>query len=398
MSNDQDGVRKIKTEGGAYAEGDVNAGGNFVGRDQFNIILPAKDMTTSSVPPLPSLIIGREDALHDLKIRLGISATTTDRPAASLQVLTAMRGWPGVGKTTIAAKLAHDPDITKAFPDGVLWISLGPDMVSDKILSLLASWGRALGANELLRAHTVEEASAQLAALLRNKRYLLVVDDVWEAAHARPFCVGGLGCVHLITTRESSVAQALAPTPDAVYNLLVLSEEKSLELLRILAPTVVAQYPDPVRELVRVLEGLPLALQVAGRLLNTELEYGFGVLELLDELQAGAKLLEARAPADRTDLTTQTTPTIAALLQKSTERLNRHVRDCFALLGVFAPKPATFDLAAIQAVWEVLGQEDPKPVVKQLMDRGLLEYIPTLNRYQMHALLVLHAKSLITED
>jgi hypothetical protein len=129
-------------------------------------------------------------------------------------------------------------------------------------------------------------------------------------------------------------------------------------------------------------------------LLNTEAEYGFGVEELLNDLRVGAKLLEAQAPADRANLSNQTTPTIAALLQKSTDRLNEHDRDCFALLGVFAPKPATFDLAAMQAVW----QEDPKPTVKQLVDRGLLEYIPTLSRYQMHALVVLHAKSLVTED
>ncbi len=70
------------------------------------------------LPPLPSLIIGREQAMHDLKVRLGILPGA--QPSPALQILTAIRGWPGVGKTTIATALAHDPEVAQAFPDGTL--------------------------------------------------------------------------------------------------------------------------------------------------------------------------------------------------------------------------------------------------------------------------------------
>ncbi|MBI5651472.1 MAG: hypothetical protein HZC40_13675 [Chloroflexi bacterium] len=105
-------------------------------------------------------------------------------------------------------------------------------------------------------------------------------------------------------------------------------------------------------------------------------------------------MLEAQAPADRAELANETTPTVAALFQKSTDRLDPFTRDCFAYLGPFAPKPATFDLEAMKAVWQV---EDAKPTVKVLVDRGLLEYVPSMDRYQMHALLVMHANSLLTD-
>ena len=101
------------------------------------------------------------------------------------------------------------------------------------------------------------------------------------------------------------------------------------------------------------------------------------------------------APADRIDLVKQTTPTIAALLKKSIDRLDDYVRDCYAYLGVFAPKPATFDLEAMKDVWMV---ERPKRIVKTLVDRGLLEYLEEIKRYQMHALLVMLAKTLLTDD
>jgi len=177
--------------------------------------------------------------------------------------------------------------------------------------------------------------------------------------------------------------------------LPVLTDDKTLELLEKLAPSVVATHRDQCRALVKELEGLPLALQVAGHMLNVEASYGFGVTDLIAELREGARLLEARAPADRTDLANETTPAIAVLLQRSTERLDDHTRDCYAFLGVFAPKLATFDLAAMKAVWQV---DDPKPIARTLVDRGLLEFVQEMGRYQMHALLVMHAKSLPTAE
>jgi hypothetical protein len=348
-----------------------------------------RDMPTAksgSAPPLPALVIGREDDLRNLKARL----LRTDQ--TSPQILTAIRGWPGVGKTTIASVLAHDPDIASAFPDGILWTSLGPQ---PNLFSELTTWSRAVGAGSLPTAKTLEEAATQLTAMLRNKRMLLIIDDVWEPEHAVPFRVGGRDCACLITTRENKVAQALAPTPNDIYRLPVLSDEKALELLHALAPSVVENHPAESRDLVSELEGLPLALQVAGHMLNVEASYGFGLTDLIKELREGAAILEAIAPADRTDLANETTPTIAVLLQRSTDRLDEITRACYAYLGAFAPKPATFDLTAMKAVWMV---EDPKPIAHTLVDRGLLEPVPTTGRFQMHAVLVMHAKSLLTED
>lgn len=197
----------------------------------------------------------------------------------------------------------------------------------------------------------------------------------------------------LITTRSPGVVDGLSLPNDAIYNLPALTEEKALDLLGILSPTVIDQYPEECRELVRDIECLPLALHVAGRLLNIESKLGWGVTELLKELRDGAGLIQAKAPADRMDLETQTIPTVATLLRRSTDRLDDYTKNCFAFLGPFDPKPATFDLHALQAVWQV---DDPKPVVRTLVDRGLLE--PVGGRFQMHALLVQHARTLLSEE
>lgn len=303
-------------------------------------------------------------------------------------VLTAIRGWPGVGKTTLTRALAHDSAIAARFSNGVLWATLGPQ---PDLLHELVAWGSALGVAGVSHDCTIEENAGQLAAYLRDRRMLFIVDDVWEPQHAAPLLVGGRDCAVLITTRLPAVALALAPSAEDVYSLPVLTVPQGLDLLQRLAPRAVGEHREECRQLVSDLEGLPLALQVAGRLLNLEAALGWDVKDLLVELREGVRLLHEKAPADMLDLATETVPTVAVLLRKSTERLEPDIRDCFACLGAFVPEPATFDLEAMQAVWQVA---DPRPIARELVERGLLEFVGS-GRFQMHALLRKLARMLL---
>jgi hypothetical protein len=342
-------------------------------------------------PSLNLIFLGREDSVGEVKRLIGIYETP--QPEGSLTVV---RGVPGVGKTTLVSVLSRDPEISKAFPDGVLWTSLylGPraEESINKVLPLMAVWGRALGADDILRAPTLGEATARMAALLREKRMLLIVDDIWDQAHAVPFLqASGRRCAVLATTRLTKVAAALTAGRGAIYRLPVLSEESALLVLRALAPSVVERHEDECRELVRDLEYLPLALHVAAGLLKAEARIGLDVSDLIDGLRKGTHLVDQEAPLDRAE--NGMTPTLTVLLQRSTDRLDEQTRDCFAFLGAFAPKPASFDLAAMSAVWQV---PDPKPIVRNLVGHGLLEPVSN-QRFQMHALLVQHARSLLTD-
>jgi len=356
--------------------------------DQIIELLTPKFALTrifGNAPPRPILVIGRENDLRFLKNRLGIPANSSRE--IDKHPLTVIQGWPGVGKTTLVSTLINEPEIATTFPDGVLWAALGerPDLFSE-----LMAWIRSLALEDVGRIHTLEDAIAQLTAILRHRRMLIVIDDIWKSEHIASFQVAGAQCATLLTTRFNDVAEDLASTPDDLYKLPILTDKKALELLKILTPTTVKQYPDESLKLVVDLEGLPLAIQVAGRLLRAEAKYAWGVTQLLVELREGAKLLASKAPPDRAELVHQTTPTVATLLKKSTDRLDEETRIHFAFLGAFAPKPATFDLDAMAAVWEI---SDPKPTVRLLVDRGLLE--PMGHRFQMHALLVMHARTLL---
>lgn len=330
---------------------------------------------TSILPPLPMLLIGRDKVRDELHQKL-----QHEHPTIAIQ------GWPGVGKSTIAALLAHDPAIRMLYPDGTLWVSLGenPNLVAE-----LSKWAKALGIPLRGYALDAEDLSSKIAAALRDKKVLLIVDDVWQTAHANAFKVQGHHSAFVCTTRFNDIARELTPTPDHIYKLGVLGASAGTALLKMLAPEVVARYPQHTLELVQDLEGLPLALQVAGCLLHTESELGWSIIDLLNDIRHGETLMNANVPAGMIGLEQETRPTVAKLIQKSTDRLDESTRLRFAYLGLFAPKPATFDLGAMAAVWDV---SDPRPIIRVLVNRGLLEPLAK-GRFQIHALLVLHART-----
>src|SRR5712671_625141 len=102
----------------------------------------------ASPPRLPEIFLGRDEDMSALRERLGIE-TAGKRPDVEVQRMAALRGWPGIGKTALATMLACDQKIATAFPDGVLWTSLGQ---TPKLITELAAWGRALGTEEIIRA------------------------------------------------------------------------------------------------------------------------------------------------------------------------------------------------------------------------------------------------------
>src|SRR5574338_577406 len=122
--------------------------------------------------------------------------STREEPIA---ITAALRGAGGYGKTTLARALCHDERIQEAFDDGILWITLGeqPGELTPRVQDLIETLS-----GERPGFATVEAATAQLAQLLSDRDLLIVIDDVWQAAHLKPFLQGGPRCARLITTRN----------------------------------------------------------------------------------------------------------------------------------------------------------------------------------------------------
>ena len=333
------------------------------------------------VPPYPRPFVGRDRIVGEVRDLLAAAGGGT-------RSVVALRGLPGAGKTAVAAAVAEG--LRSAFPGGVLWASVGPD---PNYLSVLAHWGRTLGAEDLAWYGEVGAASARMKALLSGRRALLVLDDVWEVEHARPLAVGGPDSATLSTTRSRHAARGVA-LGGTVCELGPLDKAEAVLLLEELAPSLGDEDRGMLGELATKLGCLPLALGVAGRLLEEEAMLGLGVGGLLTELEEGERLLAATVPQDLSDLVEATTPTVAALLGRSTDALEESDRERFASLSVFKQGPATFDLPAAEAVWGDVGEEGARAAIGVLVGRGLVDPDGS-GRFSLHPVLSMQARSLL---
>jgi WD40 repeat protein len=171
-------------------------------------------------------------------------------------ITAALRGAGGYGKTTLTRALCHDPRIRETFLDGILWVTLGQ---SPDVLGGLRKLYAALTAQRP-EFVDVEDAANALAAELVDRACLMVIDDVWNAAHLRPFLRGGARCVRLVTTRDGTTLPPSARTVDVD----AMQQDEAVTLLGMGLPSV---DPRALRTLAKHLGEWPLLLKlVNGRL------------------------------------------------------------------------------------------------------------------------------------
>src|SRR5262245_49570568 len=144
--------------------------------------------------PLPAEFVRRPDEFDEL-VRL-LLAQNRDSPGA---ITAALRGAGGYGKATLATAICHDQRIRNTFKDGILWVTLGenPGDLTSRVEELIHQLiGDRPGFTQ------IEAAITRLKELLEDRALLLVIDDLWNNAHLRPFTQGGPRCARLITKRN----------------------------------------------------------------------------------------------------------------------------------------------------------------------------------------------------
>lgn len=324
-------------------------------------------------------IIGREQDIQTIKKRLNSAPRLV------------IRGWPGVGKTTLVGALAYDEELQGIFTHGILKLEVGetPD-----VLHLLRQLARELGMTDAPTA--LDELGASFSAFFRQHDYLIIVDDVWETDSALAILDVLAPAATIVTTRFKDVAEGLVMNPaQQVYPLDVLSPEGAKALLTFISPDFVQSMPTEAETLIDTIERLPLAIIVAGRLIHQRMPFGEAeVKKVLDTIEDG-RLLQEKAPPDRYQRELGEIPSVQYLIAQSVKYLDDEAQLAFASLGGMAPKPALFSLEDMRGIWLT---SNVVPVVEKLLDRGLLEFVPERNRFQMHALIAMYARKILYGD
>ena len=211
-----------------------------------------------TVPPLPVNFVERPEALAALR-----DALITDDGGRHI-ALTALQGMGGIGKTVLAQALCHDEVVQQAFPDGIVWITIGKESAFDA-LTRMREVGKALG-DDLSRYENELAAKNQYRSTIRKKAALIVVDDVWRSSDLEPLRAEDSPRSRLLfTTRDASIAAAMGAR-EHVADLL--TDEQSREVLARWSRTEITNLPPIAAQLIHECGRLPLALSMVGAMLR----------------------------------------------------------------------------------------------------------------------------------
>lgn len=285
-------------------------------------------------PPLGDSYIARGLILEDLK-RCLLPGPDGQEKRVTRAIL---HGPPGVGKTIMASAFANDEDVGAAFPDGVLWLSLGetPDL-----LRCLTEWGRAASDPQVPTQGypDIETAVGRLRSLMRDRAYLLVVDDVWMPEHVEQgFLIGGPRCLLLVTSRDGRIASKIRAER---IELTPMTEKEAVELMSRWAGPI-SQEDEPIaRTLAREVGYLPLALELIGARVGSLASWP-AYRERWKEQRLTA-LTRGRGSQGRQD-------SVSDSLELSLKLLPESDRQRYIRLGVFERK-SLFPASAAATLW-----------------------------------------------
>ncbi|KAI3934244.1 hypothetical protein MKW98_009225 [Papaver atlanticum] len=290
-------------------------------------------------------------------------------------------GMGGVGKTTLAKKLYN---LRSGFDCGAL-VYISKAYSSDKLLrSIMKQCFGPIPAAKL--------SNKKLCANLQGKKYLIVLDDVWDTdvwdALRSSFPRNNNGSIVLLTTRHKDVANYASSQPSTdIHELNVINEEESWQIF------LNWVHPEPAlknlgKEMVKKCRGLPLAIVVLGGLL-----LGQGMHKhLWSNINASASWLSSE------DENAFRCPGILAL---SYDYMPYHLKQCFLHLSLF-PQDTKISMAKLFQYWIAEGfvsttneqtmEEAAEAYLEDLIYRNLIQvsgfsYDGRVKSYRIHNLI-----------
>ncbi|XP_030964209.1 putative disease resistance protein RGA3 [Quercus lobata] len=273
-------------------------------------------------------------------------------------------GLGGMGKTTLAQLIFNDNEIQNSF-EQKLWVCVSDDFEVKVIVKKILECAQSMKPEDLEMNTLINDLKKEID----GKRYILVLDDVWNEdpkkwLNLKDLLMGGArGSRILVTTRNNRVAKITKTIQP--YLLEGLDKEKSWVLFKQMAFEN-GQEPEKSifkvvgKEILERCKGVPLAIRTIGSLLyfkNTEKEWlSFKDSEL------------SKVPQEEND--------ILPTLKLSYDHLPSYLKQCFAYCCLF-PKDYKIHKQTLIQMWMAQGFIRPLNQNHCLEDAGH-EYIMDL--------------------
>ena len=324
-----------------------------------------RDMTHSFVNPLN--VIGRDDDKEEIMYLFMDPFENAGRNVNVIPIV----GIGGLGKTTLAKLVYNDERVVSHFQLR-MWVCVSEDFNVTRLTKEILKSAKVKIDENL----GIDQWQTSLRELLKDKKFLLVLDDVWNEDRNKwieleDLLLGGCnGSKIIVATRNDSVATIMGTTP--TYNLDGLSQEDCLSLFVTLAfQGEEKQYPSLLeigKEIVEKCKGVPLAVKTLAGLLYSKLdecEWKFIRDNEIWHLE-------------------QNEGDILPALRLSYNQLPLHLKQCFAYCSLF-PKDYEFSSIELIQFWMAHGAlqshenkelEDIGDLyIKELLSRSFFQYV-----------------------
>ncbi|KAI5002609.1 hypothetical protein ZWY2020_027259 [Hordeum vulgare] len=235
-------------------------------------------------------------------------------------------GFGGLGKTTLA-KQVYDGIGGQFSCKAFVSVSQRPDLKS-----LLSSLKSKIGMEDSSHAHELQDIIDRLREHLKDKRYFIVVDDLWDQPAwniiSCAFPENGNGSRVIVTTRSYQIALwSCHNDHECIYRMKPLGEEDSriLFLNRVFGPEIVCppQFKEISAEILKKCGGLPLAIISIASLLASREPRSLNDWESVKN-SLGAKFASEPTLEEMRDI-----------LNLSYLHLPVHLRPCLLYLGMY---------------------------------------------------------------
>ncbi|XP_049355093.1 putative late blight resistance protein homolog R1C-3 [Solanum verrucosum] len=320
--------------------------------------VPNKLVERNSSSTVGKIIVGFEEETEWIIRKL------TSGPA-EIDVISIV-GMPGIGKTTMAYRVYNDKSIVDHF-DVCAWCTVDQERNEKKLLQKI--FNQVIGLKERFSEDDIDDDVADnLRKNLCGKRYLIVLDDLWDTATleelTRPFPEFRKGSRVILTSRKKEVALHGKYHSDPLY-LQLLKSEESWELLE---KKVFGEErcPDELKDvgkmIARKCDGLPLVLDLIGGVISRKEKKEALWLEVLNNLSSFIFKDEEE---------------VVKFIQLSYDHLADHVKPCFICLARY-PKGEDIMISELKDLWishgfvQQIEMRSAEEVVDELISSSLV--------------------------
>lgn len=334
-----------------------------------------ESMPLAQLPAAPSALVGRDGPLARLAELLYTQQQSGAMPVVCID------GPPGVGKTAMALRYAHD--IVAQYRGGVLYANLngyGAGVEPTGPSEVLNMFLRSMGTNPDRIPAGSEERATMFRSLVHGRGILVVLDNAASSQQVRPLLPGSADCAVLVTSRQRLTGLLLSAAPATSVTLNPLGPDDARDLLR---KVIGADRIDAERQaadnLARRCAYLPLALRIAS--VKIAAHPHDSLADLADALSTENERLDFLSAGDEDTLT------VRGVFSWSYQALPPQVARQFRLLGLH---PGAILGVGVAAALAGVPCSVAQRMLDTLTEAHLVEQTGR-DRYQLHDLLRVYA-------